>query len=284
MIVIDSRPHIAVVGSGAAREAVLQQLAAQGVQLSASAPELARDLTAKRVAGVQVAPSGVHVDLAMQDAGEAIEATTDDLRTINARHAGQELAAEDVVVFQDYALSSARMNDRPIQFTRAALERLADEFSAGRSVCLGHNHDHVIGATFAADVVDETVRGVEASWLRIRWYGVLTDQTSEARRQTLQDCRTGVLRFGSVGVWGGAWEFVELEGPDGPEFFYLIDASDDLMGREYSRVYFGASTGAGDSKFSAAPTTGAPAPTPSTPASPPSREGGAVTPQVLCVL
>ena len=256
-----------------AAEATLLALQAGGLTLSAGAAELAKAASAGHVAGSRVSASGLQ--LAMQAPGTVIELADDDLSVINDRHSAQALTAEDVVVFQDYALPNVRANDRPIQFTTAALSKLASHAEAGRTVLKGHVWDSVIGATFAGDVVEETVREIQASWLRLRWYGVTTDQTSPERRQHLQDCRTGTLRFGSVGVVGGDWEFVEVEGPDGWDYFYVIDDSDDLTLREYSRVYYGAMTGAGDSKFSPIKTGKPPPPPPPAPAE---------KPQVLCVL
>ena len=249
------------------------RLAASGVQLRAGASELARSLPASgRFAGERLAPQGVQ--LAMQSAGAVIAVSDEDVRAINDRHSSQQLAAEDLVVFQDFALSDARIVSPPIRFTRAALDTLAEQAAAGRTVCHQHRHTEVIGTTFAADVVEQEVRGVSAHWLRLRWYAVLTDQTSPERRQRVQDCRTGALRYGSVGVTGGEWDFVEMEGPDGPEFFYLVDTSDTLSLMEYSRCHLGAASGAGDHKFSA----GTPAPI--APPAPPVR----TSPDLVCVL
>lgn len=272
------RPGVIVIESPRSRrqvaaEAALRALAGAGVQLSAGADVLARQLPASgaagsgRFAGSRVAPSGLQ--LALQAPGSVIATADDDVRAINDRHSAQELASSDVVVFQDYALSSARISDRPLQFTTAALRKLAALAEAGRTVCFNHDVNEVIGSTFAGDVAEATVRDVEATWLRLRWYGVLTDQTGPERRQRLQDCRTGALRYGSVHVVGGAWDFVEVEGPEGPEYFYLIDDADDLNLYEYSRCFIGASRGAGDHKFSAhsgrnAGAKGAPASTPKT--------------------
>ena len=267
MIVIESprsRRHVAA-------EAALSALAGAGVQLAAGASALAHELAAGPVSGSRVASSGLQ--LAMQATGEVVAVSDDDIRAINDRHSSEALSADDVVVLQDFALSNARISDRPIQFTTAALHKLAACAAGGRTVCFNHDWSDVIGATFAADVTDATVREVEATWLRLRWYGVVNADTSPERRQRLQDCRTGTLRFGSVGVWGGNWEFVEVEGPDGFDYFYLVDDADDLELREYSRVYFGASAGAGDAKFRAS----------GRPSSPPAPTSGA-SPKVLCVL
>lgn len=274
-----------VIDSGSSRRqlaarATLLALQAGGLQLSAGADALAKQAARGHLSGSHVSSSGLQ--LAMQAPGAVIELADDDLTVINERHSSQELTAEDLVVFQDYALSNVRANDRPIQFTTAAIEKLAAHATAGRSVLKGHNRDAVIGATFAGDTVEATVRDVEATWLRLRWYGVTTDQTSPERRQRLQDCRTGTLRFGSVGVVGGDWEFVEIEGPDGWDYFYMIDDSDDLTLREYSRCFMGAATGAGDAKFAAGADSGSSDDTATPP--PSSSPAPATKPQVLCVL
>ncbi|MEM8558369.1 MAG: hypothetical protein AAGG50_11155 [Bacteroidota bacterium] len=200
--------------------------------------------------------------LSMQAAGEAIAPSADDLRTINARHSGVELAADDVVIFQDYALHTQRLARRPLQFTRAALQTLAKRAREGRTVLFDHQADRPLGAVFAADVVDATVRDIETAWLRLRWYAVLNEDTSAERRQLIQDCRSGVLRYGSCAPLGGQWDFQEVEDPDGEwSYFWLIDTADDLNLTEYSRVYLGAAQGAGDHKFSGRGMS-APAPSP----------------------
>ncbi|MEO1077563.1 MAG: hypothetical protein AAFX41_16610 [Bacteroidota bacterium] len=194
--------------------------------------------------------------LAMQAAAQDIQASDDDLALINERHSGLALSVDDVVVFQDYALHNRRLTHRSLQFTRGALDALAARARDGRSVIRDHRWRDLIGSVFDADVVEATVRGVEAAWLRLRWYAVLTDDTSPERRSLIQDCRTGVLRFGSVGVMGGSWEFQEIETEDGWDYWYLIDddGADGQPGsldlQEYSRTVMGAAQGAGDHKFS----------------------------------
>lgn len=256
----------------AALDTLEHALRACGLDLRSGAAEAVRQLApGQAVPASRLAPEGVRLDFAMQDAGEAIAPGADDLRVINRLHSGLELTEDDVVVFQDYALSTERMNDRPIRISRAALDALAEQYAAGRSVLLDHQWDRPIGSTFAADVVEETVRGVQAEWLRIRWFAVLTDDTSPDRRQLVQDCRTGALRFGSCGLYGGEWVFAELEGGD---FEYVVQPAEDLHGREYSRVYYGANTGAGDHKFTASkdghPSHGPSRPATTGPAAPPS--------------
>ena len=45
-------------------------------------------------------------------------------------------------------------------------------------------------------------------------------ETSAERRQMLQDCQTGVLRYCSIHVTGGTWSFHEVETPDGRRVAY----------------------------------------------------------------
>ncbi|MEM8599293.1 MAG: hypothetical protein AAGF99_05185 [Bacteroidota bacterium] len=201
--------------------------------------------------GVAKDAASTALRLSMQAAGAAIEASADDLRTINARHSGVELTTDEVVVLQDYALHNQRLARRSIQFTRGALEKLATRAKEGRTALFDHQADRPLGSVFDADVVEETVRGVEGAWLRLRWYAVLNDETSAERRQLIQDCRSGVLRFGSCGLMGGDWQFQEVEDENGDwDYFWLIDDADNLDLTEYSRVYLGAAQGAGDHKFS----------------------------------
>lgn len=224
----------------------MQRLVGSGVELRAGVPDLARQLAAGPLPGSRVLAS--ELTLRMQTAGQAIAVSADDLRVINGTHSGAELAEAEVAVFQDYAANDVRVDMPPIRFTRAALRKFADHAIQGRSVKLDHGRT-LVGATFAADVEETTVREVAAHWLRLRWYAVLNDQTSPERRQDVQDCRTGVRRFGSIGMFGGDWQFQEIEGPDGFEYFYDIDDDDSLWLREYSRVDLGAVAGAGDHQF-----------------------------------
>lgn len=270
MIVVSSSKVVSPLALRLTR--VLSDMEQAGVQLSSGCREilLRSSASSAPVSGARIAPTGLQ--LAMQTSAKVIEATDEDLRVINERHSAQELTKDDVVVFQDYACSTARVVRPPIKFTRAYLDRMAEKATEGRTVLHDHREDRHIGTTFQADVVTSTVRGVEAEWLRTRWYAVLNDQTSDERRQLIQDCRTGVLRYTSIRALGGSWTFTELEGPDGPEYFYEIDDAADADLGEVSRVYKGAVSGAGDHKFSAKETT------PLNPSDSPKPS------QVLCVL
>lgn len=276
MITLDRSTPSRATPEASHREAALAAIERAGVALSASGRAAA--LRTGHVGGAAIAPAGLQ--LAMQGQAETITPSAEDLRVINASHSGRELTADEVVVFQDYAACTARVPRPPIRFTRAYLDRMAEAATEGRTVLFDHRDNDPIGATFAADVVEYTVRGIEAEWLRIRWYAVVNETTSEERRQRVQDCETGVLRYCSIRAMGGSWDFHEAELPDGSyDYFYVVDAADDANLGEHSRVYLGAVPGAGDHKFSfddsatEPPSGGAPKPDPTS-----------STPRVLCVL
>jgi hypothetical protein len=178
------------------------------------------------------------------------EVSDAELRAIN-EHAHVALTKDQVRVFTDYAIHNKRLVTRPLQFTTAALEAMAEQAKAGRSILHNHRTGEPLGSSFDAEVVRETVRGVEADWVRIKWFGVVSDDTSPERRQRLLDCATGVYRFGSVGVSGGKRKVKDVETPDGWDYWLEIDADDTLLLEEYSRVHMGAAQGAGDMKFTA---------------------------------
>ena len=187
--------------------------------------------------------------------GEAAEVTQEDLDIINERHSGQQLEASDIEVFQRYSANDKRMR-RPLRFTSRALRKLAEEFTEGRTVLVNHDNDRWLGRTFAARVEEATVRGITANWLAVRFY-VVTEGASEQRMQDIQDVRTGVMGYDSPTVAGGAWEFQEVEGPDGEtDYFYEIDSDPDgdpLEAWELSMVYIGAGRGAGSNVVKNAP-------------------------------
>ena len=85
-----------------------------------------------------------------------------------------------------------------------------------------------IGATFAAEIREDTVRGQKANWLVVRHY-VVTKGASPERLQHVSDMRFGVLRYTSISFSGGAWEYVE--GPGG-DYFFRVDDSDEATGRD----------------------------------------------------
>lgn len=195
-----------------------------------------------RAVDLAVAPGRV-VDLQASDA---------DLAAINERHPGLNLGASDIQMFRDFAVSTGPMRGHRLRFTRSALERFQALAAEGRPYNLHHDPQRYVGTTLRAQIVERQVRGVDAAWLAVDWYAITRD-ASEQRRQDLMDVRTG-LQYTSIRFMGGDWELQELEGPDGPEFFMLIDdnprddaqlAFDRLDMSHISRVELGAVKGAG---------------------------------------
>lgn len=181
-----------------------------------------------------------------------LQATDVDLAAINERHPGLDLGADDIEMFRDFAVSTGPMRGHRLRFTRSALERFQALAAEGRPYNLHHDPQRYVGTTLRAQIVERQVRGVDAAWLAVDWYAITRD-ASEQRRQDLMDVRTG-LQYTSIRFMGGDWELQELEGPDGPEFFMLIDdnprddaqlAFDRLDMSHISRVELGAVKGAG---------------------------------------
>ena len=201
------------------------------------------DVLARHLKSEQLAVS-------FQGTGRPAEVTDEDLAVINERHSAITLSAEDIVVFEDYAAND-RLTSKPVRLTKKALEKFAADYTQGRTVQYDHDEDKPVGATFAAQVIEDTLRGVTANWLVTRWYAVTKD-ASELRRQRIQDMQTGVKRYTSVGLTGGSWDFQEVEGPDGGTiYFYEVDDDENARPRlesdELSRVKMGAVYGACDS-------------------------------------
>lgn len=191
--------------------------------------------------------TGAALSIQFAGTGQPVRVTSDDLDRIN-QHSRLDLAEADVAVFEDYAAHSLRAT-KPVRFTQRALEALAAEYIKGRTVLMHHDQRHPIGATYHADVVQATHNDVEASWLRIKWYGVLKD-ASQKRSQDLMDCRTGVMRYTSIRFDGGNWQYHEDEVSGAYVYWYEIDIDETgvtpLTAIEVSRVGLGAMQGASD--------------------------------------
>lgn len=188
-----------------------------------------------------------HLAAAFQGAGKRTKVTAEDVRLINERHSEEELTAEDIAVFERYSANDVPMR-RPLKFTRRALDKLAADYEEGRTVLLDHHDHRPVGRTFAADVVEETVRGVRGHWLRVRFYAV-TKGASEERLQAITDIRTGIRTYDSIGFVGGTWDFRELDAGGRTVSFFEIDddpeAETRIEGWELSMVHIGAAYGAG---------------------------------------
>lgn len=186
----------------------------------------------------------------------SLDATDGRLETINTQHSDIELQPEDVEVFRDFAVHDLGPRDgmrRPLQFTTGALQKLAQDFQAGRTMNVHHNGERQVGTTFGAEVLRrEEVRGVEANWLAVDWYAPTVD-ASEQRLQDIADMQTGVLRYTSIEFAGGDWQESELEMDGETQFFFRIDTNgtstfrDRLEAEGIARVGLGAVRGAGAS-------------------------------------
>lgn len=179
--------------------------------------------------------------------GEAAEVTDEDLDAINER-AGADLAAEEVRVFERFVI-----NDQPVRrgmyFTERALEKLAADYTEGRTTMLYHDRSRPIGGTLSARVVEEEIRGVEAKWVQARTYVPVHEETDWPIRML----DTGVLSFDSIGFIGGDYEMEEVGSGENARYLMRIDYdSDDFPGLEaveLSHVYHGEAYGAGSNIF-----------------------------------
>jgi hypothetical protein len=154
-----------------------------------------------------------------------------------------DLSADEVVVFEDFAASNEQMEKRPMRLTESALRRLKTRYELGRQFRAGHNERERVGSTFDASVEEASVNGHDALWLRTKSYAVRNEETTPKRRQLIQDMKTGVLQYTSIGAQGGSWDTVEL---DGEGQGLMIEISHDpgaekpLEATELSRVDLGA--------------------------------------------
>lgn len=180
----------------------------------------------------------------------AVEATEDDLALIHERHSTvKDLSADEVVVVEVAACNDRPMR-RPYQFTESALRKLAVDYAEGRTLLLGHMRwapRYAIGRTFGAEVVQKTIRGIDARWLMVRAY-MVTRNASAQRLQDITDVLTGQYSYASVGVSGGEAEYIEVSEK---EYVWKIADNPDATARyrldanELSFVDQGAVPGAG---------------------------------------
>ena len=183
-----------------------------------------------------------------QGVGEVAEVTEEDLDIINSR-IGTTLSEDEVRVFERFVI-----NDQPVRrglyFTEGALEKLADDYSQGRTAMLYHNKERPIGGTISARVVEEEIRGVDAQWVQLRTYVPIHDETDWPIRML----ETGVLSYDSIGFIGGDFEMEEVGSGPNAHYIMRIDYDDDdfpeLEAVELSHVYHGEAYGAGSNIFS----------------------------------
>lgn len=176
--------------------------------------------------------------------GESHQPSSRELEQIN-QISSVDLDADEVVVFEDLAASTEPMPNRPMRLDVSALSRLAERYKMGRQFVVQHDVNERVGSTFDASVSRETVNGTEGDWLRVKSFAVVNEETTDERRQTIQDMKTGVLRHTSVSIDGGEWETVELETDNGERTLIEIRDNPDATGQrleaeELSRVHLGA--------------------------------------------
>jgi hypothetical protein len=173
------------------------------------------------------------------------EVKESDVETIN-RHSRVKLQNDEIDVFDEFAAHDGHAMRVPLKFTRKALKRFAESFVEGRTVLFNHDPSKPIGRTFDASVRKQTVRGVEAGWLSVRWYAPNGELTAD-RQQILNDIKTGVLTYDSIEVTGGEWTLVEDD--ERNTFYFEIEDNEKSYPRldagELSKVYLGAVIGAG---------------------------------------
>ena len=170
------------------------------------------------------------------------EPTETELAKIN-EISSVDLSADEVVVFEDFAASNEQMEKRPMRLTESALRRLETRYQRGRQFRAGHDEKQRVGATFDAEVTEENVNGHDALWLRTKSYAVRNEATTPRRRQLIQDMKTGVLQYTSIGAQGGRWDTVGLDGEGRDpiiEISHDPDAEKPLEATELSRVDLGA--------------------------------------------
>lgn len=184
---------------------------------------------------------------------DELDATDEDLQAIN-EHSEVELTEEDVVIFRDWAAHDEFPEvgmRRPLAFTEDALNKFAEDFRQGRTFNLHHETRRQVGSTFDAEVSRQTVNGVSANWLSVKWYAV-TKNATDQRMQDITDLSTGVLKHTSIEVRGGNWNLREMGAEDDEErtYYEISDNPDDtgterLEAEGAARVHLGAVRGAG---------------------------------------
>lgn len=184
---------------------------------------------------------------------EELEVGGSDLQTINENHSEIELSEEDLVLFRDW-VAHDEVPDvgmrRPLAFTEDALNKLAQDFRKGRTFNLHHQTRRQVGSTFDAEVSRNSVGGIEANWLSVKWYAVTKNATRQ-RKQDITDMSTGVLPYTSMEVRGGKWEMKEMDVEDEEMSYFEISDNPEEPGTErleaegIARVHLGAVRGAG---------------------------------------
>lgn len=187
-------------------------------------------------------------DMTIDYAGQnlATEVTDEDLEIINGAHADGSVGREDIFVFERFVINDIPSRQRGLKFTEAALEAIAEDFDAGRTRLIGHRHDRMVGRTFQAELVEDTVLGREGKFVKTREFIPRTP----ANQQLITNIRTGVYSFDSIGFHPGS--AVELVEDDEENEFVQIDYDPDeqhpLFAKEVSFVHLGEMKSAGSGR------------------------------------
>ena len=194
--------------------------------------------------------------------------TDDDLKLIRRNHSlDPSIGRDDLFTFTRYVANDALSRGGWLRLTKRAIEKGAEDFAAGRAVCLHHDKRLVFGRTFAARVVRRTKEGLSARWIEVKGYA----HRRESNQDTRDDIRLGVLAHDSITFTGGDVSLVEESvaasgDPKAPKLkrsFLQVDHDPEsptpFRAIETSFVFLGELHGAGNAKLDA----NAPAATPS---------------------
>ena len=178
-------------------------------------------------------------------------ATSKHLEVINANHTETDRELEDFHIFQRVPVNDVPSRTIGIKFTTRALEKFAADANEGRARLRGHNKADIVGRTFAGEVVEDTVRGIEGNWLLTTEYiSARTVDGDPMNRELITQHVNGELAFDSIGFYPGSKiEFKEFEA--GERRLQIIEIDHDpgeqfpLEMREVSFVHLGELRGVG---------------------------------------
>lgn len=141
------------------------------------------------------------------------QATSKDLEIINSKHAEQERALEDFHIYQRVPVNNVPSRTIGIRFTDAVLDKFVLDATEGRARLRGHNKADIVGRTFAAEVVEETVRGIDGKWLlTTEFISRRTIDGEPMNSELITKHVNGELAFDSIGFYPGSKvEFKEFE-------------------------------------------------------------------------
>lgn len=206
---------------------------------------------------VSAALSGLSASISLASAGSSrkeFKAGKSELDLINSRHAETPLELDDLYIYQRMPVNNVMSRTIGIKFTDAALDKFALDAQAGRARLRSHNRSDIVGRVFDAEVVTDTVRGIEGKWLRTTEYIPKRTLSGEPMNaELLTQVGAGVYSSDSIGFNPGSKiEFKDLE--VGGKMYSVIlidyDAGEQapLELREISFVHLGEIKGAGSRK------------------------------------